>query len=358
LRCLDVCNRLRAARCNKQLLTAASHPFAWPPEQMATLEVDNDAVALQALGARVRGSLLRLAPIRLEVLLPLDVLSPLSPEVFVVPNMHTIRLCPEGDCQDVLEDCLLPMLRHPSARQLRSLDVSYFVHHCCSVAELQQLQTLPHLHSLSLGWTACCRILTLQQQQLSLLPALTHLGLNVGCVWPGHLYVSLSLCTRLVSVHFEEAIICAKLINCLAQLPSLQRLHFERSAVKEQTAGAWAVLRSLRELRVDRVREANRLLSVPSTIPSLRLLRWRCHVCELPPLESLRPLLLATSLLQVELVMQRTFEKWQGAWSRVPVSDELTRHQRLCWVTLQQLPVQLRRVHIVELEPWKSLDDE
>jgi hypothetical protein len=92
LRCLDPLSRLAAARCNRQLCAAASHPFAWPQEQMATLCVANEAAALQSLGARVRESLLRSSSIRLRVQLGNARIVPLCPEVFAVANVRTIRV--------------------------------------------------------------------------------------------------------------------------------------------------------------------------------------------------------------------------------------------------------------------------
>jgi hypothetical protein len=128
LRCLDARSRLTAARCNKQLYAAVNHPFAWPQEQMATLGLgaNTDVVALQSLGGRVRGSLLRLASIRLRVWLSDEIDGPLCPELFAVPNVQSITLQPEQDgvIPTAASESLLPLLRHPAAQQLRSLDIS------------------------------------------------------------------------------------------------------------------------------------------------------------------------------------------------------------------------------------------
>jgi hypothetical protein len=137
-------------------------------------------------------------------------------------------------------------------------------------------------------------------------------------------------------------------------------LHFHDGEVEEQTAGAWEALRSLRELHLDDVTGTNRLLPVLSSLPSLRLLRWRCRAppflsqpdspIHLPQLESLRLLLCTAPRLQVELVMQRTFDAWLHAWSTVAVADELTNYQRRVWDELHQMPADLPRVRIVEID--------
>jgi hypothetical protein len=358
LRCLDVRSRLAAARCNKQLYAAVSHPFAWPQGQMATLRVENDAAAQQALGARVRGSLLRLAPIRVEVV-PLDVLSPLSPEVFAVPNVQSITTALHFTA--IPMNFLLPALRHPNAQQLRSLDVSRLFYHRCSSEEVLQLQTLPHLHSLSLGWTASDYMTTLLP--LSLLFSLTHLALHLPIAHAPQLYPSLSLCSRLVSLKLSHAVIGTELVHCLAQLPSLQRLQFRHGGVQEQSASAWAALRSLEEIQLDHVAQATRLLSlsVLTSVRTLRLLRWRCRAPTfvpqedgpifLPQLAPLTQLLTDAPLLQVELVMQCTFDEWQRASSTFAVSESaLANYQRRKWDELHQMPADLPRVRIVELQ--------
>jgi len=189
LRCLDLRSRLTAARCNKQLYAAASQPFAWPQEQMLTLRSTNDVAELQALNKRVRTSLLRLAPVHLCVQLLGNVSALLCPEIFALSNPHGITVHPPTRYAPVAADFFLPLLRHPNAQQLRSIDVSRLLYHRCSPAEMQQLQTLPHLQSLSLGWAVSDRLATLQP--LSLVPSLTHLALYLPTAQ--QLYSSLSL---------------------------------------------------------------------------------------------------------------------------------------------------------------------
>jgi hypothetical protein len=356
LRCLDPPCRLAAARCNKQLYAAASHPFAWPQEHMVTLEVENEAAALQALGQRVRRSLLRLASIRLSLHVSSQCASPFYLETFEIPKVHAITLPPKGHYRSVPADFLSQLLQHPAAAQLRSLNVSRLVYQRCSSAELQQLQTLPHLHSLSLGACACDELASLQP--LSLFPSLTRLALYM----PRHqerLIPALPVCLHLVSLGLGCSLIRPELVHCLAQLPSLQRLALRGGDVKHQSASAWAALRSLREIQLDMVPAANRLLVVLSSVPTLRLLRWHCrapgyaisqHDPFLPPLQLLRSLMTDAPLLQVELVMPRTFDEWQRVCILVAVPDGLTNDQRRRWDELHQLPMELPRVRIVEGE--------
>jgi len=126
LRCLDSRSRLIAARCSKQLYAAANHSFAWPQEQMATLRVEHDVMALQLLGQRVRRSLLRLSSIRLYVVLPAAIPGPLRSELFAVPNVQSIKVQSSSTSELIGSDFFLPMLLHPAAQRLRSLDITGF----------------------------------------------------------------------------------------------------------------------------------------------------------------------------------------------------------------------------------------
>jgi hypothetical protein len=236
--------------------------------------VSNEASVFQTLGARVHRSLLRLSPIHLHVHVPNFIVTPFCPEVFAVPNVQAITLHPAARFAYVQADFLLPFLRHPSAQQMRVFDIDGIFSYRCTSAELEQLQTLPHLHSLSLGYTACCELTNLQP--LSLLPSLIHLGLHLAMHWEARLLPSLPLCSRLVSLKLSRSVIHTELVNYLAQLPSLQRVVLKGGIISEQTAGAWAALRSLREIQLDDVYGANRLLPVLSSVPVLRVLRWRC----------------------------------------------------------------------------------
>jgi hypothetical protein len=110
-------------------------------------------------------------------------------------------------------------------------------------------------------------------------PALHHLGGEQV------LYDALSRCTRLTSLHLRRADIDAGFVNCLAQLPLLQRLHLRGGTVWEQTASAWAELRSLHELQIELWETEDRLLAVLNSAPALRVLRWVCKPPERDPLD-------------------------------------------------------------------------
>jgi hypothetical protein len=365
LRCLDPLSRLAAARCNRQLYAAASQPFAWPQEETMTFRVSDDPTELQELGARVRRSLLRLLPsFHLRVRVPNNA-KPLSPAVFAIPNVHSIVVHQAAEDDEVESNFLLPLLRHPAAQQLRILDVSR-TSHPCYTAELQLLQALPHLHSLSFAYielededgSAPCHL-------LPLFPALTHVALDmVNFKSEQRLFQHLSRCTRLTSLQLEWVLINTPFLNCMGQLPSLQRLHIPAGRVEYlQTASAWAALRSLRELQLGDVFETNSLLPALSAVPTLRLLRWRRgpprqyestalkqeRFSSLPHLESLRPLLTAAPLLQVELLLPRTFAEWQ-VLAIGPQSELLTIFQRRVWNKLHRLQSELTRLRIIEFE--------
>ena len=205
---LDFRGRLCAARCCRQIYAAASHSFAWPQEaeeQLLTLRVPNDNAALQALGAQVRSSLLRLSAIDIRLRQTTWIL---GPEVFAVPHVHAIR-APHtaGRFRWNLPNSFLSLLCHPQAPQLRSLDISNLGDHQCSPAELQQLASLPHLHSLSLAGALRSELdsnINAALHRLSLFPSLTHLSINVSNEEPQD-YASLWECTRLNSLGLQFA---------------------------------------------------------------------------------------------------------------------------------------------------------
>jgi hypothetical protein len=364
LRCLDVRSRLIAARCNKQLFAAASHPFAWPQEQMATLRAEHDVAAMQSLGARVRGSLLRLSSIRLFVVLPAAISGPLCSELFAVPNVQSIKVQSASLSELIGSGFLLPVLLHPAAHQLRSLDISGFEDYECSSAEYEQLAALPHLHSLSLGDAAIDAGRSPLSPPSPFFPSLTHLSLIPSGRGQEELFLSLSHCPRMTSLQLASVLIRTDLVNHLAQLPLLQQLQLWGSVAKEQTTSAWSTLRLLHEMHLDYVIDANRLLSVLSSAPALHLLRWRCRAprvlpsssnlhAVLPQLEPLRQLLTAAPLLQVELHVPSTFDEWHNyaADPMESVDGALMFHGRRCWEELHQLPNELSRVRIVTVDP-------
>jgi hypothetical protein len=73
---------------------------------------------------------------------------------------------------------------------------------------------------------------------------------------------------------------------------------------------------------------------------------------DLPTLDALRSLLIAASLLHVELMMPRTLEEWDALSSFAP-SPELWSYQRRVWDEQHELPAELPRIimRIVEAEP-------
>jgi hypothetical protein len=361
LRCLDFRSRLVAARCSKQLHAAASQPFAWPQEEMLTFRVPHTASSLLAFGERLRVSRFHLSPIDLRLLLPEKFIRPLCPELFEVPNVHAITVRPDQIISSGANEFLLPLLRHPSARLLRSIDVPCYFD-CPSAADLQQLRTLQHLHSLSVH---CSPDTFSTLQQLPLFPSLTHLttfGPIVGAV----LSASLVRCTHLTSLQLVGVIVTPELAARLAELPSLQRLQLQASNVAVQPGQAWTALHSLREIQLDEIRQAKRLLVVLPFFPALRVLRWRCrsprslqpsfNPVVVPQLEILRSLLIEMPQLEVQLLLPSTFEEWSEE-AKVIADDRLTSHQRRVWTELQQLPAQLppHRVRIVAVE--RDADD-
>jgi hypothetical protein len=333
--------------------------FAWPKEQMATLRVEFNATALTFLGAQVRRSLLRLSAIDLRLVpsASCDSRCPEPAQVFDVPNVQAIQL-PRYSRWNEPDTFLL--LRHPAAQQLRSFDISRSFPYECSPAVLQQLTTLPHLHSLSFGVTLCHDVNAyVALQHLSLLPSLIHLSFAVPEV-EEQLYFILFQCPRLTSLGLEGATVTTDLVNCLAELPVLRRLKFTLGRVGECTAHAWTALRSLREIQLDEVWNINHLLPLLSSAPALRLLRCHCRAPRtlpssqffppcLPVLEPLRRLLTAAPLLQVELLMPLTFDEWNSS-TLFGLSEDLMTSRRRCWDELELLPDQLSCVCIADVD--------
>jgi hypothetical protein len=250
-------------------------------------------------------------------MLPAEVVGPLCPELFAVPNVHalTVRSAEE---EEVAFDFLLPVLLHPAAQQLRSIDTSGFSVYSCSSAELQQLSTFPDLHSFSLnpgdGDDAPNKL-----QHVALFPSLTHLCVTLwvedgswGTRLDDLVLDSLVRCSRLSSLQLVNICINSELVNGLAQLPSLQRLYLRNGYGKKQKADAWAALRSLREIQLDNVNEVRWLLPALGSAPALRFLRWRCRgppvhrvwcPLGLPDPQTFHKVLTEAPLLQIELLV-------------------------------------------------------
>jgi hypothetical protein len=361
LRCLDARSRFIAARCNKQLYAAASHPFAWPHEQLATFRVDNYPDQLEAFGASVRGSLLRLSIIHLRVRVPDGMAVSLCTEIFTMPKVQSLKVERLHGLHWLPADILRPMLSHPAARQLRSLDVSTLWSYVLSLAELQRLQTFSHLHSLSFGcFPHELSLLTAVLEELTRCPSLTHLSFIPPHDEQERVFASLARCTRLTSLRLSSAAIGTPLINQLAQLPHLACLTLQCGRVAAQTTDAWTALRSLREIFLDRALDAHRLLPALSSVPILRLLRWRFHPppppwllgveFDVPTLNSLRSLTDAAPLLQVEMMMPLTVEEWPNSLILGGRHHGLESYHRHVRQMMLQLPSQLPRARIVAIE--------
>jgi hypothetical protein len=373
LRCLDVRSRLRAARCGKQLYAAASHPFAWPPEHMATLRVSNDAASPHALVQWIHGSLVRMASsIHLRISVPTVLRAPLYPAIFAVPVVRAITVQPPSISQPAVSEVLLPLLLHPLAQQLRSLDVSRLWHYCLSRAELQQLLTCPHLHSLSFGRPAD-RGFSETLDQLALLPSLTHLSFQMASSGYRCLCAPLSRCARLTSLQLVDATINQHLLCGLADLPHLQCLQLQGGEVELVLQAQTDRERSRQSKRfwgtIGTTRTTMRYVAPTLPLfPALRLLRWRCRAPEHVPLQPapsyprapvrpsmaqcLQHLLSTTEAaqVQVELVLPSTFAHWRRQ-SINSVNQDVLDHQHREWDELQRLPAFLTRAHIVEVEP-------
>jgi hypothetical protein len=369
LRCLDIRSRLTAARCNKRQYAAASHPFAWPQDQLMNLRVENDPAALQSLGQRLRRCLLRLSSIRLGVQFQNGIPAPLCPEIFAVPNVHAITALPKVASPPGASDFLLSLLHHLAAQQLRLLDIYGFWEYECSAAELLQLSALPHLHSLFLGTTIAANFPPSLPQSSVVFPSLAHLSLNLQNAVEETLplFSLLSPCPRLTSLELECANLSTELIGGLAQLPLLQRLKLSFSWLAESATNAWTAVRSLREIELDRIYDAPPLLSVLHSIPTLRLLRWHCRIpqfVEVPPylprMSTLDELMRTAPLLRVELIMPRTFDEWyvQRRYLDPPPTEGMRIYQRQAWNELQPLGTELPRVSIVIPNPKDELAHE
>jgi hypothetical protein len=335
---------------------SGNHAFAWPQQQFATLWVDNDASVLRPFGEQVRRSLLRLTPIRLHVRLLNGSRVLVCLEVFAVPNVRAIRLQPvpsAGHAHAMALHFLCPLLCRPAAQQLITLDLSRLWHHQSSIAEWRQLCALRQLRSLSLGSVLGKDRLYVLKDLALVLPDLRQYDL---CA-------SLSRGTRLISLGLTDSVVHARFAQCLAELPSLQRVRLSRGEVKEQADSPWAALRSLHELQLTDVSRIELLLPFLSSVPALRLLRWRCnapcvilqsHASSTPSvlLEPLSQLLTSAPLLQVELLLPLTFDKWQQGTGSVGNMELCTVQQRLS-DELHQLPAQLPRgrTRVVELQP-------
>jgi hypothetical protein len=159
----------------------------------------------------------------------------------------------------------------------------------------------------------------------------------------------------------EWVLINLVFLDCMAQLLSLQQVRVPAGTVDyQQPAGAWAALRSLHELQLDDVFETNWLLPAqsPRCVCSADVADLRGSPNPSFQSNSDSPqcaLGVAASpadcgaTLQVEWLLPGTFDEWHAV-ATCPQSDALTNFQRRVWGKLHQLPSQLPRVRIVELE--------
>ena len=157
LQCLDKRSKLRSARCSRQLLQAADHPFAWQGPSVAV-----SSFRQPQLGSLIRRSLLRHAPIKMDLNSDLPV-----PEVAAIPRLRELSISHRCSA-----DLALHLLQLPSLQGLQTLRV------VTSFPEsaLQLLPSLPALHTLQ-----CCDPETdepVDWRWLPALPALTALDLS------------------------------------------------------------------------------------------------------------------------------------------------------------------------------------
>ena len=126
---LDTKSKLKAARCSRQLLQAADHPFAWQGPPVAVSSYENPDV-----GSRIHQSLLRNAPITLRLGSDLP-----TAEVAIITRLRELVIDYQGSIDFDPQLFALPSLQGlQTLRVLNSLPES----------ALRLLPTLPALHTL------------------------------------------------------------------------------------------------------------------------------------------------------------------------------------------------------------------
>jgi hypothetical protein len=212
---LDKDSKLKAARCNRQLLHAADHPFAWRGEP----------VFVEACGAeqveRACTTLLRFAPIHLCCIC----LGPLS-GVTAVPHLFGLELMnsPEGASAADLPQ----LLQHPNLARLQLLRLGVNEATFLTVDAMRLIARLPQLQTIDILLPRGEKSAALLQP-LTDAPALTDLTVrrNRSAV-NTELLTAINGCGGLRRLRFESLVFDRGNFAALCSSPNMRRLqHLE-----------------------------------------------------------------------------------------------------------------------------------
>ena len=343
LQFLDAKSRLIAARCSRRLLQVADHPHAW---LSPALSVSSDH--LPWLGPLVRQSLLRNAPVSLELVSEL----PLA-ELAAIPRLRELTIS--------VADIDPQLIALPSLRGLQILRVEYRL----PLPTMRLLPVLPALHTLEC-WVPHKPV---DCSWLPAMPALTDLDLTCTLFQPlpQSALDAIGQCTGLQSLQLQYPGFEAGAFARLCSSPALRQLrHLSLVSVAARLLGltaeeyraAFSALVGLESLCLKCISGVDLLLPHLAHASTLRTLTIRC--ASDPPTIADSPgpwnpsravldqLLTAAPLLEVRLQVAASLEEWRGCWTyqTPPVSAADREQIDEQWRELQHIGAELERVII------------
>ena len=379
---LDTDSKLKAARCSRQLLQAADHPFAWQGPSVRMRSEDQPQ-----LGPLIRQSLLRHAPISLTLAVNSEV--PVA-EVAAIPRLRELVV----SCVDEPIGFDPQLLALPALQRLQRLRVQCHP----PVSTMRLLPTLPALRTLELfelDESADC-------SWLPGMPALTDLEVTGVDFWrspqpaadvrrgrgararariPAPSTCSaadaVARCAQLQSLRlryprFFEADAFARLCSApaLRQLRHLD-LQYLRAMVTESVAAAhhsaFSSLAQLQSLSLQAVERVDLLLPQLTHAPAMRTLTFACVPDEpyalrtsvapaIPSREALHRLLTAAPLLAVRLEVAASTDEWyESGRYRMFFTSEADRQQiGEQWHELRRMGAEMERVTVIDVHEIQS----
>ena len=366
LQFLDSKGKLKAARCSRRLMQAASTSFAWRAATPFVVEVRS---AADVEGAQT--SLLRFASIHLRCVN----LSSLQC-VATVPHLVGLELAqtwrsPAAD--------LLQLLQHPNLAQLQLLRLDDDSSQLLTVDAMRLIARLPQLRTFGVfvptGATG-----TAVLQPLTTAPALTELIVffHKWMVLDAALTKTFSGCAGLRRLSLQCLRTGRGLFRALCSSPNMHRLqHLELGSYfaadqwhdsvvlpdADEYRAAFSALQQLQSLTLERVWGINVLLPHLHFAPALRLLSIVCKPNKvdadadstfdaLPSRHVLSALLAAAPQLEVRLLMPATLGGWLSLHAFASVKHHAVFAHR--WRELKRMGAEMERVTVVDQEPHSA----
>ena len=352
LQFLDTDNKLKAARCSRQLLHAASDPFAWrsAPPFFVTVRSAADV-------QRVCASLVHFAPVHLHCigLESLDC-------VAAVPHLVGLELVKALECSAA---DLPQLLQHPNLTRLQTMRLDIHVAGLLTLDTMVLIACLPRLHTLDMtvpfGWVGTARLLPLPAASLT---DFTLRRAAFAKIEPP-LLAAIGGLASLHKLSLHRLFISAGNCVALCSAPAMRQLrHLELVELffirvgpapdADEYRAAFSALEQLQSLALEKAWGINAPLPHLHLAPSLRLLSIRCEpnrhdildAASIPGRDGLSALLASAPQLEVRLLLPTTFDRWLALRQPDSAEDHAASEQQ--WRELQRMGAELDRVSLVD----------